>query len=459
MKRCEIMDTEENIIETYLVDAIGRNEDVHSFIDLLSSINGNMTLSIDGKWGSGKTFFVKQTQIILDSLNPNSTIYNHERGEKIRKYWESKNKNKEIPPVITVYYDAWSHDNDNDPLLSLVYEIMCDKKWGIAPENKKDWTKILASIEDFVTGRNISEVLKNGKGEDLFCNIKDQREISHMISTFFESLLPEHGNALVIFIDELDRCSPQYAVKLLERVKHYLNLPNIHFVFSINPSELQHTIKKNYGDEFDAGRYLDRFFDLRIALPPVDVEKYIRLLGEGGRENLRESICKEIIRKMGFEMREISRFLPISKRAAYKVTDMENERRNSLSDDEGYGEFICMSVILPIAIGLKLYDSSQYEDFVNGRDSHWLYEIVNNEEHRDWIGNLVLTKDESFGNINGRTHVEFQSRVEEIYEAVFVRKYTRGDYRKKIGKSNFDANSKISILQAISLLSKYSKIE
>ena len=64
---------------------------------------------------------------------------------------------------------------------------------------------------------------------------------------------------VIIFIDELDRCKPTYAVKLLERVKRYFNGDNYISVYSINMQQLQHTIKKFYGVDFDAHKYLDRF--------------------------------------------------------------------------------------------------------------------------------------------------------------------------------------------------------
>ena len=91
-------------------------------------------------------------------------------------------------------------------------------------------------------------------------------------------LLPERGNRLVVFVDELDRCKPSYAVQLLERIKHYFSNDKVTVVFSINTKELQHSIRKFYGAEFDANKYLDRFFDYRISLPDADMDNYLALL-------------------------------------------------------------------------------------------------------------------------------------------------------------------------------------
>lgn len=68
---------------------------------------------------------------------------------------------------------------------------------------------------------------------------------------------------VVFFIDELDRCRPDYSVKVLERIKHLFDLPNIIFVLSVNKKQLGHAIQGFYGtSSLDADDYLRRFIDL-----------------------------------------------------------------------------------------------------------------------------------------------------------------------------------------------------
>ena len=81
----------------------------------------------------------------------------------------------------------------------------------------------------------------------------------------FEEVLFEKSERLVIFMDELDRCRPSYAVQLLECIEHYFINDRITFVFSANLEQLQHTIKNIYGNDVDACRYLDCFFDLLLS--------------------------------------------------------------------------------------------------------------------------------------------------------------------------------------------------
>ena len=60
---------EENIKKTIATDVLGRNGSIFNFLKLIYSINTKSTISIDGNWGTGKTFFVKQTELIMNLLN------------------------------------------------------------------------------------------------------------------------------------------------------------------------------------------------------------------------------------------------------------------------------------------------------------------------------------------------------------------------------------------------------
>lgn len=69
MKFSVLNPTEENIRETLLNDQLGRFEELSQFVRLLNSIDDNCTIALDGDWGSGKTFFIKQVQMIIDAYN------------------------------------------------------------------------------------------------------------------------------------------------------------------------------------------------------------------------------------------------------------------------------------------------------------------------------------------------------------------------------------------------------
>ena len=91
-------------------------------------------------------------------------------------------------------------------------------------------------------------------------------------------LIHKQANAkypLFVFIDELDRCRPTYAISMLEEVKHIFGMDKVCFVVSTNLSQLRHSVCAVYGQNFDSEKYLKRFFDQSIFMPTVVSEKHI----------------------------------------------------------------------------------------------------------------------------------------------------------------------------------------
>ena len=88
--------TEENIKDTYESDLLSKKDSVIQFAEFLKSPYCPTSIAVNGEWGSGKTFFVKQTAYHLSTLEDASD------------------------KCLTVYYDAWENDNECDPIISIV---------------------------------------------------------------------------------------------------------------------------------------------------------------------------------------------------------------------------------------------------------------------------------------------------------------------------------------------------
>lgn len=69
MKASCLKPTDKNLLDTFENDYIGRKEDVINFVRLICAIEGGVSIALDAKWGEGKTFFIKQTQMMLDAHN------------------------------------------------------------------------------------------------------------------------------------------------------------------------------------------------------------------------------------------------------------------------------------------------------------------------------------------------------------------------------------------------------
>lgn len=81
-----------------------------------------------------------------------------------------------------------------------------------------------------------------------------------------------------IFIDELDRCRPNFAIQVLEKAKHLFNVDNIIFVLAADKSQLAHSIRAVYGQGLDVNGYLRRFIDFDYLLPSPVRSVYIKYL-------------------------------------------------------------------------------------------------------------------------------------------------------------------------------------
>ena len=463
MKSFELKPTEENLLSTYKNDQIGRNTDIHAFVDILNSLEDSCSIALDGAWGSGKTFFVKQVKMVLESCSPIKS--KSEYRDEVKTVWKNYHSGKEpeFQAQLCVYYDAWENDNDGDPILSLVYSILqqVDEKTPF-PKDNKIFEKV-AALADCITGKSTTAVLESMKSDSVLDDLRKSKSVHSTIAEFLDHLLDERANRLIVIIDELDRCKPDYAVRVLEKIKHYFDNERITFVFAVNVQELQHTISSYYGSHFDSCRYLDRFFDLRIALPPANLQRYYQSIDFQSDYYTVDFVCKKIIEKFHFSLREISRFLKAMKIAEYELTHSD---RFSFSDPEQLTARICEIYLVPLLIALEISDMNAYTQLISGQNPEKMIELC------EWIDSSYsghfrdfLTRDEVYDNApenekKDKKVVTLKEKVTAVYEAIFVKSYTaRDDYHGFVGNCEFKAETKTYLLRLVSMLSPFSKYE
>lgn len=116
LRPLDLSPTSENIFAAYEQDLLKRNSQVHRLVDLLNAIDDNTVLAIDGEWGSGKTFFVKQCQMVINALNTVISPEQDEQVNKIRNNWAQIHPEDEGVTIsqYAIYYDAWANDCDED---------------------------------------------------------------------------------------------------------------------------------------------------------------------------------------------------------------------------------------------------------------------------------------------------------------------------------------------------------
>ena len=237
---------------------------------VVSTYSDGYVMAINGKWGSGKTTFVKMWKQYLE-----------DQGFK------------------TLYFNAWEDDFVSDPLVGLVakFKEIDEKKEAktnfssiVTAVGKLSWKLLPAIVKGRVkkyTGEDVAELVDAvlQPTSELFVNeIEAYEQQSESIKSFREAVskfVEEHtnGKPLIFMVDELDRCNPHYAVKVLERIKHLFCISNVVFVLSIDKEQLENSIRGYYGsDRIDAGEYLRRFIDVEYILPEPDVELFCKYL-------------------------------------------------------------------------------------------------------------------------------------------------------------------------------------
>lgn len=431
MKKHDLQPIDENIRSTFYKDSIGRNKDLVNFIKIIDSIDESYSIALDSYWGSGKTFFVKQVKMILDANNE-FTYDSVEERDKVLEKWNQLlgkdiiNTNYHIP----IYYDAWANDNDNDPILSIVYQIIQTVGNHATIEEQKGLSSVFnlaGDIFELVKGFNPLEIAKKLKSENPLEEIMQTKSLKDRIDEFIGSLIPEHGERLLIIIDELDRCNPEFAVKLLERIKHYFNNDKVTFVFAVNLVELQITIRNYYGNEFNASRYLDRFFDLRVTLPPPDMEKFYQTIGfthhDPNLGSLSE-IMELVFKKYHMQMRDCIKLISLMKAISFE----DVRRRGYNPDGRVHTEIIIYKIIIPVVWGAMINNVFIFNSFMRENDCTLLTAFYNDyDAYRIAKTSLLyLYSEEEAGNkmnFTGKDSFELlNSKIKDFYNALVTNK-------------------------------------
>lgn len=241
-------------------DEFQREPIAEKIIQLLTSNIDISPMIIDGDWGTGKSEFC----------------------HKLKNKFKNEHKNYRV-----IYIDAFKADHADNPLMTIFAEII-----KLVPEkDKESFIKKALPFMRYVT----ATALKATAGHILRTNLEDieggfkeaiQDVTNTAIDTTITTLLKDHEeaeknlealqtllaelakeNPIVIFIDELDRCRPDFSVSMLEVIKHTFNVENVKFVLVTNTIQLKAAIQHAYGSTINAQRYLDKFIKFTIALP------------------------------------------------------------------------------------------------------------------------------------------------------------------------------------------------
>lgn len=187
--------------------------------------------------------------------------------------------------VNAMYFSAWENDYISDPFLAFSKEIISfiKRKYigkRICSKGKEVFDKIEGAAEaisfnlPFCT-IDCKTIIERFKKED-----EDPvKELRKTLSEFIKTLPNEK---LVLIVDELDRCRPDYAMKTLEVIKHFFDAEGLFVIVPSNTVSLNNCVEALYGISHDDPNnnnkiewYLNKFFDNREPLYKPDYKKIV----------------------------------------------------------------------------------------------------------------------------------------------------------------------------------------
>lgn len=405
MRNLDLKLNEENIHYVLKNNFINRNRYISSFFKLINGLEENKIIALDGEWGSGKTWFVKSVEYLMNSESNNElNIVDKEIMNKVKDKY------------MTFYYNAWENDDAKSAMLSLIYKLINDSCLQKNESEVGAIPRLLNTVIKFVTNGAI-DIKEDIFGEQwnnkqITDCIKTSEEIKETFKKIIDNLLIENKNRLLIIIDEIDRCKPTFAIDLLENIKHFYDDNRIIFLVTTNNKALASSVCKIYGEKYDGALYLDRIFDINLELPNNYIQDYINAIDDGNsNSNYHFKVCRELAKENKMTMREYNRYL----------NSMESIK-NNLIEGYSYLSLFANYIIIPVSMSLRIKDKNRYYNFIRGEEFNVISQLVNNNKFYNKLGRkIVLEKDKERGITNiTEENIELENQrtltsLEEIY--------------------------------------------
>lgn len=272
MSDTQIKEIANNAKQDY-VDLLGREKLAENFLKVILSQNAKV-YSINAPWGAGKTYFLK--------------------------FLENSCKNHNVP---FMQYNIWETDYLDNPLksilnefLNLVLELECNKYITkeikeLAKQTKCCTSQFIDFIKTFgfhfdwvIPSYDGTSSVQMGVSKSPSANYDEYDKMKSLKDEIINNLrqivssIP--GDKIIICIDELDRCRPDYAIKTLEIIKHFFDIDKLVFVLAVDKEQLKNTVKVLYGISANTDCYLKKFVDVEYLLPTPNISMFVKYLIE-----------------------------------------------------------------------------------------------------------------------------------------------------------------------------------
>ena len=256
--------------------------------NIIMGTKPRLSFGIYGEWGIGKTTLMKSVEKKLREGNGNDM------------------------PVLTVWFNAWRYEREDQFALiallnSIAYAMADHPRYNNLREiilngalQISKW--VLEGVaSQIMSGKTIEELEKNILLKNRFLNSLEKDTIYFDGIKKIEAAMKEirqgdDKSRVVVFIDDLDRCSPAKALEIFESVKVFLDLEGFMYVIGLSHETISKVISASYKESgIEGDKYIRKIIQVPITLPEWNDED-VNALAEKLSKSLDEpysSLVKE----------------------------------------------------------------------------------------------------------------------------------------------------------------------
>lgn len=386
--------------------------------DLLKKIILNdamlpISIGVFGNWGSGKSSLMLLLQQSLQE-------------------WEKSQQNEQHSIILQVYFNSWQFESYDSTKLTMIESILeaLDKDINTRKNVFERADDLLARINFLKVGVFIlkkaydnltpdwlmkwlpkKDDIDKITGKDKYNNLLEdvtKGNTSKFIATFrelFEDLVNDMGyKAVIVYVDDLDRCDPKRIIGCLEAVKLFVNVKKTAFVIGADERIIEYAISQHYPIQMKKedisspfSDYLEKLIQLPYKLPRLsdnEQETYITLL-----------LCKNHLSEIHFNEihQKYLEFRKTDKHSKYNIDDIKANIQNV--------DFNAVEYRLPIVPIIK--------QFLNGNPrqlKRFLNTLYVRQELADVAGFRDIRPDVLTKIMVLEYNTLYNSRFEELYK-------------------------------------------